>query len=139
MYNKQKSNIFNFIGEIQRQFENAEVKCCVTIPQLLSIIQAIVPKLQNYKGTVVVNESSDLSNNIFGFQDIVTSIKPNVCFTEFSSNDIALLPYSSGTTGIPKGVVLTHRNCVANLEQCKHPAFVNHIPTSGIKFSLYNI
>jgi acyl-CoA synthetase (AMP-forming)/AMP-acid ligase II len=31
--------------------------------------------------------------------------------------DVAVLPYSSGTTGLPKGVMLTHRNLVANLEQ----------------------
>ena len=29
--------------------------------------------------------------------------------------DIAVLPYSSGTTGRPKGVMLTHRNLVANV------------------------
>ena len=33
------------------------------------------------------------------------------------ANDIAALPYSSGTTGYPKGVRLTHRNLVANLIQ----------------------
>lgn len=32
--------------------------------------------------------------------------------------DICVLPYSSGTTGLPKGVMLTHRNLVANLQQC---------------------
>src|SRR5436309_366271 len=31
--------------------------------------------------------------------------------------DLAALPYSSGTTGFPKGVMLTHRNLVANLLQ----------------------
>jgi acyl-CoA synthetase (AMP-forming)/AMP-acid ligase II len=31
--------------------------------------------------------------------------------------DVAVLPYSSGTTGLPKGVMLTHRNLVANLCQ----------------------
>jgi acyl-CoA synthetase (AMP-forming)/AMP-acid ligase II len=31
--------------------------------------------------------------------------------------DLAVLPYSSGTTGLPKGVMLSHRNLVANLVQ----------------------
>ena len=35
------------------------------------------------------------------------------------ANDVAVLPYSSGTTALPKGVMLTHRNLVANLEQCQ--------------------
>ena len=30
-------------------------------------------------------------------------------------SDLAVLPYSSGTTGLPKGVMLTHRNLVANV------------------------
>ena len=32
-------------------------------------------------------------------------------------NDVALLPYSSGTTGLPKGVQLTHKNLVGNITQ----------------------
>lgn len=33
------------------------------------------------------------------------------------ANDVVALPYSSGTTGLPKGVMLTHRNLVANVAQ----------------------
>ncbi len=33
------------------------------------------------------------------------------------ATDVAVLPYSSGTTGLPKGVMLTHRNLIANIVQ----------------------
>src|SRR5947209_3046794 len=41
-----------------------------------------------------------------------------------AARDLAVLPYSSGTTGFPKGVMLTHRNLVANLIQT---AAVHHV------------
>ncbi len=34
-------------------------------------------------------------------------------------DQIVVLPYSSGTTGFPKGVMLTHHNLVSNLVQCE--------------------
>ena len=36
---------------------------------------------------------------------------------EVDPDDLAVLPFSSGTTGLMKGVMLTHRNLVANLAQ----------------------
>jgi acyl-CoA synthetase (AMP-forming)/AMP-acid ligase II len=48
--------------------------------------------------------------------------------------DLAVLPYSSGTTGLAKGVMLTHRNLVANLQQinavevAELPALVGVLP-----------
>jgi long-chain acyl-CoA synthetase len=35
-----------------------------------------------------------------------------------SSDDIALLQYTGGTTGFPKGVMLTHKNIIANTKMC---------------------
>jgi acyl-CoA synthetase (AMP-forming)/AMP-acid ligase II len=35
------------------------------------------------------------------------------------AGDLAVLPFSSGTTGLCKGVMLTHRNLVANMEQIR--------------------
>ena len=42
---------------------------------------------------------------------------PEVSFDP--ATHVAVLPYSSGTTGIPKGVMLSHRNLVANVQQCR--------------------
>ena len=36
---------------------------------------------------------------------------------QIDPSDLVALPYSSGTTGLPKGVMLTHRNLVANIIQ----------------------
>ncbi len=42
--------------------------------------------------------------------------------------DVAALPYSSGTTGLPKGVMLTHHNITSNVKQgLRHP--VHHAST----------
>lgn len=42
--------------------------------------------------------------------------KPNI---RISPDDIALLQYTGGTTGLPKGAMLTHRNLVANCLQSR--------------------
>ncbi|XP_013395364.1 4-coumarate--CoA ligase-like [Lingula anatina] len=38
---------------------------------------------------------------------------------KISPHEVAIIPFSSGTTGLPKGVMLTHRNIVGNLVQMK--------------------
>ena len=42
---------------------------------------------------------------------------PPIAPVAVAPDALAALPYSSGTTGLPKGVMLTHRNLVANLAQ----------------------
>ena len=49
--------------------------------------------------------------------------------------DLAVIPFSSGTTGVPKGVALTHSNLCCNIQQIidahelfPEDVFINHLP-----------
>ncbi|MEC4669721.1 MAG: AMP-binding protein, partial [Nitrospirota bacterium] len=50
---------------------------------------------------------------------LLMDCSPTAPSVPLSQEDVALLQYTGGTTGTPKGVVLTHRNLVANMWQCR--------------------
>ena len=103
-------------GEIRGQLINSETKIIVTIPQLVEKVAEAIAETDIKM--IVIGDSGD---SAVSFRELMKDPGDLVSGVSVSSHDIAVLPYSSGTTGVPKGVKLTHRNLVANMAQLDHP------------------
>ncbi|MBN1103378.1 MAG: long-chain fatty acid--CoA ligase [Deltaproteobacteria bacterium] len=67
-----------------------------------------------YKGMEVPTAQVMEQAGLHRFQDLIRKYPPRPPkVTIHPANDIAALPYTGGTTGLPKAAVLTHRNMVA--------------------------
>ncbi|WP_263707591.1 long-chain-fatty-acid--CoA ligase [Shouchella tritolerans] len=76
----------------------------------------LFPLVQKRQGIPKVKVT--YSERILPFARLVKegeALEPEV---EINAEDLALLQYTGGTTGLAKGVMLTHRNLVVNAEQC---------------------
>ncbi|RDD38269.1 4-coumarate--CoA ligase 1 [Trichoplax sp. H2] len=78
-----------------------------------------VDKTLNLRGLYVFGEEKGVTSFDTLIQDDGAFFKPDATIDPV--NDVVMLPYSSGTTGIPKGVMLTHYNLIANFAQLIHP------------------
>ena len=57
---------------------------------------------------------------LYDFQQLLRSQPMSPLSSDTSEHDLALLQYTSGTTDIPKGVMLSHANLVVNIVQVRH-------------------
>jgi long-chain acyl-CoA synthetase len=57
--------------------------------------------------------------HIHRFYDLIRRASPTPPTITYAPDDVALLQYTGGTTGLPKAAMLTHRNLVSNVYQCR--------------------
>ncbi|KAL4225255.1 hypothetical protein ACF0H5_015943 [Mactra antiquata] len=109
-------------GELSRQLEHSETDIIFTQENMVPLVQEAVSMNESItkrvKDIVIIDGSADKCRPFQSFlDDDGTRFPENVDIDPRKS--ILALPYSSGTTGLPKGVMLSHFNMISNLIQAK--------------------
>ena len=97
--------------ELASQLRDCGAKCLFTIPAFMEKARAAAARA-GLREIVVFGESE----GAVSLSELLVAAGPPPS-AAVDPGDVVALPYSSGTTGLPKGVMLTHGNVVANLAQ----------------------
>ncbi|MFJ4846425.1 4-coumarate--CoA ligase family protein [Streptomyces sp. NPDC088733] len=99
--------------EFARQLRDSGAAWIVTVSPLLETARKAAEQAGGAR-EIFVCDTAEGHRSVLEFL-ASTAPEPQVSFDP--AEDLAALPYSSGTTGVPKGVMLTHRNIATNLAQ----------------------
>lgn len=83
-------------------------------------VKSFLPKAKAVLGGLLgkIPKSAYYQKDVtFFYHDIISKFEPIAPKVDVNPEDIAMILYTGGTTGTPKGAALSHRNLVANVQQ----------------------
>lgn len=100
-------------GEISYILNDASPACIVTSPELYEKVKSSADEVHCTKHIVVVGDKK--IPGALSFDELIEESTDQFEIVDTDDHDLAIVMYTSGTTGFPKGVMLTHRNVYSNI------------------------
>lgn len=129
--------------EVAYQLSNSEAVAVIVQHDLLPIVEAVRAKTPALKHVITVGSEAHLHNpttSIYSFSNLLQNYPSTPpANRKWQWEDVIALPYSSGTTGLPKGVMLSHKNMVCNTYQSVATARITFADRLLVFVPLYHI